>query len=291
MQRRAGDVEGAIRSDDEALRMQSGHLRPDSYEHALLLTNRGTNLLAARRGAEALRDLSAAERTFEARLGKDHWETITARFNGAVALAYLGRVDESRSALSLVRDRSPLLDEDWAWAWHVAGVVERLGGAPARGLEMQQRALGHVDVSPRALWHRLRILTEMGLDQVELGQHLAAERLLEEAVALARKVEEKVSPLRAEALVGLGRARLARGRAAEALAPLEEADRSWRERDPGSRWAGETALWLGECQAALGRGVEARAARARAAPILARSPIAGDARLLRLARRDLGSGR
>ena len=73
------------------------------------------------------------------------------------------------------------------------------------------------------------------------------------------------------------------GRPTDALPLLEEADRFWRGFDAESRWAGDAALWLGQCYAALNRSGDARVTLMRASRVLARSPLPEDARLSRLA--------
>ncbi len=131
----------------------------------------------------------------------------------------------------------------------------------------------------------MRVLIEFGLDQLELGKRGEASVALEEALGLSRRLQAATAPERADALVGLGRARMSLGHPVEALPLLEEADASWRGFDPENRWAGEAALWLGECQAALGRDREAARSLSRAEKILARSPLSTDVRLVRLARK------
>jgi len=106
---------------------------------------------------------------------------------------------------------------------------------------------------------------------------------LARARAAFRELEEPITPPHADTLVGIGRLHLRAGRAADARPLLEDADRFWRGFDAESRWAGEAALWLGQCHAALNRTVDARAALARASRVLARSPLRDDARLSRLA--------
>jgi len=106
---------------------------------------------------------------------------------------------------------------------------------------------------------------------------------LNEARALLEEVQKEKTPAQADALVGLGRAKMGQGRLAEALPLLEAADRFWHEFDAESRWAGEAALWLGRCYAGLGRAADARQALTRAEKLLSRSPIPSDSGLVRLA--------
>jgi tetratricopeptide (TPR) repeat protein len=131
----------------------------------------------------------------------------------------------------------------------------------------------------------MAVLTEIGIDQIEMGSNADAESSLERAITLIGRQQRRPTPLRADALVGLGRVRLGLGRPSDALAPLREADAFWSGLgEGGGRWGGEAALWLGRCYAALGREAEGRAADSRARTSLSRSPLPADARLLRLVR-------
>src|SRR6185295_1657469 len=96
--------------------------------------------------------------------------------------------------------------------------------------------------------------------------------------------KERMTPTRADLLIGAARVSLARGEPAKALPDLQRADAYWRERRPDSRWAGEAALWLGRAQLASGQRADARASLARAAKLLGKSKIPADETLLRLAR-------
>jgi tetratricopeptide (TPR) repeat protein len=166
----------------------------------------------------------------------------------------------------------------------VSGIVRRLAGDPDAALRLQGEALartaeGEVDARER---DRMVILKELGVLDVERGAHREAVTRLEEALSLFERRQHRVTPERAEALLALGRARWELAGPADALPHLEAADAFWRGLDPGSRWAGEAALWLGRCQAALGRE-ESRATLARARAALEGSALPRDVRLLGLA--------
>jgi tetratricopeptide (TPR) repeat protein len=163
-------------------------------------------------------------------------------------------------------------------------VLQRLTGNHDAALSLQQESLASIQEGPRASRERIPVLVELGLNQVELGDYDPALATLQEALGSMKTVQAPPTPVWADALVGMGRAKVALGNGAEALPLLEEAERFWREFDAESRWAGEAALWLGRGYAALGRPGEAAAALARARRILSRSSIPADARLARLAR-------
>jgi tetratricopeptide (TPR) repeat protein len=175
-------------------------------------------------------------------------------------------------------------DPAMAASLHALGVAKRLAGDSVGALRVQQEALASITAGPRAERDRMAVHAEIGIGQLELGDHPRALASLKQALALSRRLHRQMTPLRADALVGVGRARMGLGRTAEAVPPLEEADAFWRDFDAGNRWAGEAALWLGRCYAALGRSGKAEAVLARAHAILSRSPIPIDSRLARLAR-------
>ena len=263
-QRRIGDIKGALENINRALTIQGAHTQHESYTYASSLTTRGVTWLAARRGAEAYADLSTAETTLRKVLGPTDWATLTAQFNGAIALAYLGRLAEARKSLAMVREGSPAI-MSVMWAQHVLGSVLRLEGDYGAALRAQQESLALVKEGPRAGWDRVRALGEAGIAQVELAAYDEAIGTLEKARTLYTDLQTQMHPARADVLVGLGRAHLAKGNPATALPLLEEADRFWRGFDADNRWAGEAALWLGLSYVALGRSGRARPSRARRA--------------------------
>ena len=285
-QRRLGDVRGAIENASTAVEVLSRHAQGDSRDVATSLVTRGVTFLLARRGAEALRDLSTATETLARILGPENDDTLTARLNRGLALAYVGRTAEARAELAATAELYRVhMPQYLLYANHLRGAAERLAGSGEQALRWQERALGLVADDGLREWNRLRVLAELGLAQSDAGRYREARASAEEALALSRKLQSHDSPMRADALVGLARAHLGLGSAAACLGPVEQADSFWRGFDPGSRWAGEAALWLGRCHAALGHGEEARQALSRAARILERSPLPLDARLARLARR------
>jgi tetratricopeptide (TPR) repeat protein len=282
LQRWVGDIRPSLESSNRSIGILAKHAQSDSYTYAIQYTTRGVTWLAARRGAEALKDLATSRETFGRIFGPSHWDTLTAQFNGAIALAYLGRIDEAQRELQPVRDRSPDV-ANRMWSLYVLGMVERFAGDYQAALREQLEGLGLITGS-KAKWNRVRALVEVGLDQLELGRHDEAIASLEEARALYLELETRMHPARAEVLVGLGRAHLGRGDGRKALPMLEEAVAFWRDFDPENRWAGEAALWLGRCYRSLGNSGAAGRALSRAEEILSRSPIPGDARLVALAR-------
>jgi hypothetical protein len=60
-------------------------------------------------------------------------------------------------------------------------------------------------------WERMPIVPEIGLSQLDLKQYDQAIVSLEQARLLFRKLQVRMTPVHAETLVGLGRAKMAQG--------------------------------------------------------------------------------
>ena len=283
-----------VRPDRESDREQRQGLRNhrESFGAGILQLRRCAE--CARRGApgrtqgsEALPALSDALETFKTVLGPTHPQASKSQMNRALALAYLGRLGEAQQAIEpMVSSQRAAADASLSKTLYVAGFIRRLAADPAAALPLQQESFELSRANPKAKLDQARALTEMGLNQVEAGHFDEATPNLEKALALFEEAQPQITPQRADALVGLGRASLGRGRAAEARPFLEAADTFWHEFDADNRWAGEAALWLGRCNRALGRQGEATEALGRAAEILSRSPIPSDVALVRLARQS-----
>jgi tetratricopeptide (TPR) repeat protein len=234
---------------------------------------------------DALRELSVAAEALGKSLGAAHERVARTELARALALGYSGRPQEA------LRRVEPLLERlrvsgsaSLAEALYVAGVLKRLGADRRGALETQEAALQAIRPGPEAARDRTRVLAELGLAHLDLGQTAQAVPALKEALVLFRAQQRRITPLHADALVGLGRARLVQDNPREAVALLEQADGFWREFDPENRWAGEAALWLGKAYAAAGRRREASAALLRAERLLSRSSIPTDSKLVALAR-------
>ncbi|GAB4480055.1 MAG: hypothetical protein OHK0044_27870 [Burkholderiaceae bacterium] len=221
--------------------------------------------------------------------GAVHWQ---AEQEHALALALAGAPARAIALLA------PLIDEHrrsraagyLQSALRYAGTAHRLQGDPAAARARFSEALellAAITAKPNAsAAHRLAhadALKEVGLVELDLGEPDAARERLHAALQRFRAIQVATTPAQADALVGLARAHLARRDAEQALAFASEADAFWRDFDADNRAAGEATFWLGQCYDALGRIADAKRAYARAATILARSPLPGDARLARFA--------
>ena len=218
-----------------------------------------------------MRDLERAQRILLQRFGATHWETLTVRYNAALALAQLGRLDDAEAALSIGRDPA-VKPEAPMWMRHVEGTVARLAGRHAAAIALQSAALELIKSGPKADWDRMRVLMELGLAQLEEGRHDAARESLTKAHEHFSALRAKPHPAYAETLAALARLDMAQRRHDRAIGLLQEADAFWRGFDADNRAAGEAALWLARCHAALGQQAEAGAAKARAARILGPHP-------------------
>jgi serine/threonine-protein kinase len=249
-----GELEAALDACELSRRIISQHAQPESYTFAAVRRTCGMSLLFLRKDQAALEDLDPATNTFEAVLGPDHEVTLSARAHRALAGAYSGSVREAIDELETVvnaseSSRSPVT----SLALRALGTVHRIAGNLEEALRFHQEALGAIVEAPRAERERMLVLAEIGLDQVALGRNDEAARSLEEALEKFDRLHRKPTPYRADALVGLGRARLGLGRAEEALEPLQQAETLWKGWDSRSSPAREAALWLRRCEEALGR--------------------------------------
>jgi serine/threonine-protein kinase len=283
LQRLTGALESSIQHSNMAIDIFDQHSERESYYYAGPRLTRGVTRLAARRAGQALEDLADATEVLQKIYGPSNWETLSARFNGAMALAHLGRFDDAERQLQPVYDRSPDV-VNMMWAQYVVGIVKRLKGDFPAALKAQEEAFSLIPDDPKADWNRERVLLEMGLDQIELGRHAEALVSFERARSFYGSRPAAMHPDRADALVGVGRAHLGLDEPASALAFLEEADAFWRAFDAENRFAAHAALWLGRCYARLGRHTEAAPALSRARGILSRSSIPADVKAARLAR-------
>ncbi len=281
-----GHVKDALSNAQRAFDILGAVAGPKSFTYGAGLNSRGRCHLMARHAEEAVRDLSGAVDVATHLLGPHHEITRRTRVVRALALVYAGDMGAAQAELRAYTGGGEAeRDAPWSLPSYALGTLNRLSGEYEEALQRQKDALSHVEQDYRGQpGARQHVLTEIGLNQVDLGDFDGAIAVLQEALALYEENENRITPQRADALVGIGRARMGLGDVDEALAALEAADAFWRDFDPGNRWAGEAALWLGRCYDTLGRSTEADDALARAESILSRSAIPSDSRLAQLAR-------
>jgi tetratricopeptide (TPR) repeat protein len=288
IQRRVGLIKDAIASANVAEAIFRTYLPKNTRTWGAHLRHRGAAWIAARNGAMAVADLTEARDVISKSLGPMNGTTLSIRTNLALALAYAGRLteahNESEAMVAAYRGKDP--EEILPFALHVSGIVARLDGRYKTALALQQEVLSTTSpTDPLVEQIRLRVLIELGLDQLELAKHAEALATLTDASILVEKLQRVASPMRAEIWLGLGRVHLAMGRPGQARALFEQADTFWRDFDPNSRWAGEAAFWLARADDALGQRADARREFTRAIDLLANSPITLDRKLIAAARR------
>jgi tetratricopeptide (TPR) repeat protein len=287
-----GEVKEAMANLALAVSQDVGDAKLSPAYHASQAVAQGRALLAARRPQEALPRYESALALLE-KAGVRGSLYLTAESEHALALAEVGRTGDASQRLErMVEQRRKGNPGELQMALRFLGYTRHQQGRQDEALSLLHEArqvLEKLTAAPTA-----RSAFKLGLADtlrdtgyVYLARDRAAEALQEFDAARARydDVQGVLSPSHAEAMVGSGRARLSLDRAAEAVPLLEQADTFWRDFDPDNREAGEAAFWLARGYAALGRAGEAKQAYARAAKILARSPMPGDAQLLQLARR------
>ena len=274
---------------DDARRAVAIYLKdgqPGSATHAGRVRKLGSALLAARVSREAAAQLEEAVRLSVA--AKSQLDILHARGSFGLALAQLGRFDDADRELreAIAKSGSSLR------ARHLAmrnlGALRRLQGRYAESMQLLEKANAESAVQRSHRGDHSHGLVEAGLTKLELGDAAAARDLFERAARLFSDVQkERITPARADLLVGMARVHLQQQEYAAALLSAESADRFWRSLDPdhvSASSAGAAAFWLGRCYRALGRHAEAQDAFARAQRALSRSPLPMDAALLQLAR-------
>ena len=267
-ERRVGETKESLLHAAQAREILEGLGDTHSADYAIVLTNQGNSLLAARRPVAAQAALGQAEKIYLDLDGPAHWDTLTAHFNRAMALAYGGQVEQSLAAFEALNNPSNVIQMAW-WIEYVRGTVERLAQHPQLAVDALQRANTQIPDTPRAPWDHVRVLAELGQAQLDLRLLDAADATLASAEHLNETLKIQMYPAYAEVVLARARIDLARNAPDRAMARLVRVDSFWREFDADSRGAGEAALWLSRTYRQLGRNDEAQTAAARAAQLLA----------------------
>ena len=242
-QLRAGLIKDAIAGSEKGLAL-TAQRAPGSFAHKSAANGHASALLAARRGAENLPELTQAVKDATQIMGPSHPDVLNTRANRVLGLAYAGRVSEAvNEGDALVRDmrRLGLL---LPRPLHVGGAVKRLAGDFEGALALQREALPTVTDNPTLKPEYGYVLAELGVTLVDLDRLDEGTDTLERARTAFKELGPHMTPPHADALVALGRAKLQAGRTKEAVAFLTEADAFWREFDAGNRWAQEARRWL-----------------------------------------------
>jgi serine/threonine-protein kinase len=260
--------------------------QPGSATHAGRVRKLGSALLAARASREAAARLEEAVRLSVS--AKSQLDVLHARGSFGLALAQLGRFDAADRELREAIEKSGSSLRARHLATRNLGTLRRLQGRYMESMHLLEKSTAESAVHRSHRGDHAHGLVEAGLTKLELGDAAAARELFDRAARLFSEVQkERMTPVRADLMVGMARVQLQRREYSAALLSAQTADRFWQEHDPhdvpaGS--AGVAAFWLGRCYRALGRHADAQDAFARAQGGLARSTLPMDAALLQLAR-------
>jgi serine/threonine-protein kinase len=273
----SGLLDEAISLARRSLGVYLSEARPETVVHAYRARILGQALAVARAGDEAVRTLEEAVR-LSAKAGLPH----AGRTFLGLALAHAGRLEEADDELRLALENATAGTRAQMQAMQHRGTLLRLQRKSAEALPWIEQATA-ASANDRFLRgdHAMG-LVELGLTRLELGDVAAARQFLSQAASILDELQpQRMTPTRADLLIGMARVHLQASAPADALRALQAADAYWRERRPDSRWAGEAALWLGRTHLALGHRAEAREALARASRLLSPSSIPADLALVK----------
>jgi eukaryotic-like serine/threonine-protein kinase len=164
---------------------------------------------------------------------------------------------------------------------------------PARlGLSFAQRENGHFEAAigtalrlealcQKRIWNWCITDARVARAAAQLDAGDAAAAIESAEQALEHRQQFWFSPPAADLGVIVGRARLANGRAQDALEPLRQAYGFWLGHDPYSAWAAEAEYWFGKAWIANGEAKRGRWMVAQARQELAKSPVASHRALAR----------
>lgn len=271
-QLRAGLVRDALVSSDRAMRIYEKSSDHQSYTYISVQRLHGIALLAARRMKEALPVLNRCVETSQRVLGPSHRLTLENRALRARALGYNGALEDAGLELDEVARAMQAAHLQTVYVpVRFQALLAQTRNDHAGALRLMQESLRLMKAGSAAGVWRGRALAEAAVSQLALNAVDDASQSLEEARTLLSDSDGRMHPDLADVYVGLGRVRMRQGKFAEAFELLENADKFWRDFDPGNRWAGEAALWLARCQDALGRPADAGQTRNRAQRILSQA--------------------
>jgi tetratricopeptide (TPR) repeat protein len=171
----------------------------------------------------------------------------------ALALLAEGRLDDAAHEVDAVAPHAAALAPGSPQVARVAlarGTLARLRGDSASAMQQLRGLAESSEASPKWQRERMRAWAQIGLVQLDQGAPAEAVASFERAIKEFERLETSVTPARADALFGLGRAHLAQGEPAKALPLLEQANAFWRGSDPASRSAAEASQWLDRARAA-----------------------------------------
>ncbi len=138
-----------------------------------------------------------------------------------------GRLDAAAQALDAVAPRVAALAPTSSLPARLAlarGTVARLRGDAPAALRHLQPLADSSEAAPKWQRARMRAWAQIGLVELEQSAPDRAVASFERALKEFDRLETRITPARAEALIGLGRVHLAQGDPGKALPLLEQAD-------------------------------------------------------------------
>ena len=272
-----GELDEAISLARRSLNIYLKEAQPETAVHAYRARILGQALAVARVGDEAVQTLEEA-----VRLSVKAGAPRAGRTFLGIALAHAGRLDEADEQLRLALEGAEPGSRAHMQTTRHRGTLLRLERKSSEALPWIEQSIA---ASAKGRFQRgdhAMSLVELGLTRLELGDFAAARQSFVQAASILDELQpQRMTPMRADLMIGMARIHLRASEPAEALRALQPADAYWRERSPDSRWAGEAALWLGRAHLALGQRAEARAALARASKLLSSSNIPADVALMK----------
>lgn len=251
-QRGRGRIHEALANLDRAIDIHGRNVSHQSFTYLSPLSGRGITRLTARLPAQALPDLEQASRGLRELFGPEHEEAVIAEWNRALALACVGRFEESRAAFEQPlreyrgRYKSPVYLPYRALV--AAATARRLEGDfdGARSLALEAMASFGPDAEVTRQY--VTIFNELGF--AALGQEQPRQARFEfgRSLQLLNDPAKPVNPAQADTLLGLGRAELALGNRAAARQHLRNANAYWLGFDAGNPEAAEVARWMAKAR-------------------------------------------
>jgi tetratricopeptide (TPR) repeat protein len=182
-----------------------------------------------------------------------HAPANAGRGNLGAALVHAGRLDDADEQLDLALAGAKRGTRPHLLATRYQAAVLQLRGKPAEALPLLDQVIDDTAGDPFDRTELAAAHVARGLALLDLGQRDEAQHSFSAAsTALDQVHGERMTPLRADLLIGQARANLARGDTASALPDLERAQAYWREHRPDSRWARDAAQWLARARALQG---------------------------------------
>jgi tetratricopeptide (TPR) repeat protein len=271
-----GELDTAISLARRSLDIYVKEAQPETAVHAYRARLLG-QALAVGRADEAVQTLEEA-----VRLSVKAGAPYAGRTFLGIALAQAGRLGEAEEQLRLaLKGAKPGSRQHIQTTRHL-GTLLRLKGSSAEALPWIDQSIAASEEGRFQRGDHAMSLVELGLIRLELGDTAAARQSFVQATSILDELQpQRMTPTRADLLIGMARVHLQAAEPADALQAVQGADAYWRERRPDSRSAGEAALWLGRTHLALGQRAEARAALSRASRLLSSSNIPADVALMK----------